>query len=200
MKTKLLLFLSSIVMASFLQAQTVSLQPRVSLGDDDGTATNGLYWGVLIDTAGDGFSVTPTGTISAFDFTIDGILGGDSYYVGDDTTTFVPAGPFAGTGMATSVNSIPLGSGIDTGDSWGVFWTDGGSAYGFVTVAGTGSGTEPATSGTVLPSDGATVAYNSLFSGTQTAGGSIGVIPEPSSYALLGGLFALTCVMLRRRA
>ena len=25
-------------------------------------------------------------------------------------------------------------------------------------------------------------------------------VPEPSSYALLGGLFALTCVMLRRRA
>jgi len=36
--------------------------------------------------------------------------------------------------------------------------------------------------------------------GTSGTGLSFNVVPEPSTYALLGGLLALTCVMLRRRA
>ena len=45
------------------------------------------------------------------------------------------------------------------------------------------------------------VLINAAFSGSNAAGvPSFNVVPEPSSYALLGGLFALTCVMLRRRA
>ncbi len=53
------------------------------------------------------------------------------------------------------------------------------------------------------------VVDNVIF-GSQTASGGFAdgalfstaaiVVPEPSAYALLGGLFALTCVMLRRRA
>lgn len=51
------------------------------------------------------------------------------------------------------------------------------------------------------------VVDNVIFGG-QTASGGFGagtlfqtaVVPEPSAYALLGGLFALGCVMLRRRA
>ncbi len=38
-----------------------------------------------------------------------------------------------------------------------------------------------------------------ITAGATGIGGSVAV-PEPSAYALLGGLFALTCVMLRRRA
>ena len=51
------------------------------------------------------------------------------------------------------------------------------------------------------------VVENVIF-GSQVASGGFGAgaqfktapIPEPSAYALLGGLLALTCVMLRRRA
>ena len=132
MKTKSLIFLASIVMASFLQAQSVTLQIRSVLGDDEGTGTNGLFWGVLVDNDGDGFSVTPTGTISAFDFTADGSIGGDSYFVGSATTSFAP--PYGGTGVALQPR-ISLASGVDTGDSFGVFWGSGSSSYGFVTAA-----------------------------------------------------------------
>ena len=51
------------------------------------------------------------------------------------------------------------------------FQLGGSPSLGFTTIAGSGSG--------------------SL---------TLNAVPEPSAYALLGGLFALTCVMLRRRA
>lgn len=184
MKIKSLIFLASFVMASFLQAQSVTLQMRTVLGNSDGDGTNGMFWGVLVDTAGDGFAVTPTGTISAFDFTTDGTIGGDSYFVGSATTSFAP--PYGGTGVALQTPAISLGSGVDTDDQFGIFWSDGASAYGFVTAATA-----------LLPSQGATVDFSGTFnSDPYTAGGTI---PEPSTYALLGGLFALGCVMLRRR-
>jgi len=49
---------------------------------------------------------------------------------------------------------------------------------------------------------------DNIIFGSQVASGGFGAgtqfrtaaIPEPSTYALLGGLLALTCVMLRRRA
>ena len=45
------------------------------------------------------------------------------------------------------------------------------------------------------------VLINAAFGGTNSLGTpTFSIVPEPSSYALLGGLLALTCVMLRRRA
>ena len=44
-----------------------------------------------------------------------------------------------------------------------------------------------------------TITDNGGFQGSSGVSIQLAV-PEPSSYALLGGLFALTCVMLRRRA
>jgi hypothetical protein len=52
-------------------------------------------------------------------------------------------------------------------------------------------------SGTVTVTDGQGTNFAGGFSGS---GVSINIVPEPSAYALLGGLLALTCVMLRRRA
>lgn len=185
MKTKIIVFLAAVVSASFLQA-SVTLQVRTQLGDSSGAGTNGLFWGVLVDSTGNGFEVTPTGSISAFDFTSDGTFGLDNYYVGSATTAF--AAPFGGDGVALNTNPISLSGDVGAGDSFGLFWTDGGDAYGFVTAAAA-----------VLPSDGSTVAYNTVFTGDPyTAAGTI--VPEPSSYALLGGLLALGCVMHRRRA
>lgn len=50
-------------------------------------------------------------------------------------------------------------------------------------------------SGTTL-----TITDNGGFQGSSGVGFQLTAVPEPSAYALLGGLFALTCVMLRRRA
>ena len=47
---------------------------------------------------------------------------------------------------------------------------------------------------------GSQVASGGFGAGTQFKTAAVGAVPEPSSYALLGGLLALTCVMLRRRA
>ena len=54
----------------------------------------------------------------------------------------------------------------------------------------------------VLPAAGASITFGGTAQPAQiTAGGvTTQVVPEASAYALLGGLFALTCVMLRRRA
>ena len=57
----------------------------------------------------------------------------------------------------------------------------------------------------VLPAAGGSFTFGgsnqpiSITSGGTTSSVA-GAVPEPSSYALFGGLFALTCVMLRRRA
>ena len=185
MKTKTLILLGAISLASFLQA-SVTLQIRTGLGNSFGSATTGMTWGVLVDSTGNGFEVSSTGSIADFDFTSNGAYGSDNYFVGSSTTAFSP--PLGGAGIALNTNPISLSGDVGANDSFGLFWTDGAGAYGFVTE-----------SLAVLPSDGATVAYNGVFtSDPYTAAGTI--VPEPSSYALLGGLLALGCVMLRRRA
>jgi len=101
-----------------------------------------------------------------------------------------------------------------------------GSLNGFVTSAswdsftGTSAPSAPSTldytigasataaSLTTLAGTGATVTVTNGGGTTFVAGESSGsgvsftlsAVPEPSAYALLGGLLALTCVMLRRRA
>lgn len=54
----------------------------------------------------------------------------------------------------------------------------------------------------VLPAAGASITFGGAAQPAQITAGGVAstVVPEPSAYALLGGLFALTCVMLRRRA
>jgi hypothetical protein len=103
------------------------------------------------------------------------------------------AGPF---GALVAGVTFDLGGNVAAGNEIGVLVFDtsttstiGGDAYGIYTdawfVAADGSNL-PLTS-TGAPFQGAAV-------------GSSTVVPEPSSYALLGGLLALGCVMLRRRA
>ena len=189
MKYKLLIL--ALIVAS-LNA-TVTLQIRTQLANSSGTATNGMYWGVLVDSTDDGFAVTSTGDITAFDFTTNGVYGNDSFFVGSSTTVLAP--PYGGTGVAANTNPITLSGDVSAGDSFGIFWTDkaGGSGvdgdtYGFVSV-----------SGAVLPNDSNTTAFDTVFIGDPyTAQGSI--IPEPSILGLFCGFFALGAVMLRRRA
>ena len=166
---------------------SVTLNIRTQLANSAGVATNDMYWGVLIDTAGDGFAVTSSGTIDSFDFTSNGTIDGDNYFVGTSQTR--AAGSFGSAGVALSTPAIDLTGGIAASDSFGIFWGVNSTTYGFVT-----------TSGAVLPSDGATVAFNTVFtSDPYTAQGTIGVVPEPSTYAMFAGALALGYVMIRRR-
>ena len=55
----------------------------------------------------------------------------------------------------------------------------------------------------VLPAAGGSFTFGAAGQPVTIATGGTAssvAVPEPSSFALLGGLFALTCVMLRRRA
>ena len=55
----------------------------------------------------------------------------------------------------------------------------------------------------VLPAAGGSFTFGQAGQPVSiSSGGTVSsvAVPEPSAYALLGGLFALTCVMLRRRA
>ena len=79
----------------------------------------------------------------------------------------------SGTGL-TSIDSITMAARTPTVGSWG--------------GAGSGAATDPTASGTA----GDYMMIDSLTL-TSTA------VPEPSSYALLAGMLALTSVMLRRR-
>lgn len=88
-----------------------------------------------------------------------------------------------------------LGGSVATGNEIGVLVFDESVAS---TVAG-----DPYkiyTNGWTVPADGANASLTGAgpFTGAATATSS--VVPEPSAYALLGGLLALTCVMVRRRA
>ena len=88
-----------------------------------------------------------------------------------------------------------LGAGVSTGNEIGVLVfensttsTIGGDAYSIYT------------NDWLAPADGANGPLTGAGPYTGAAFGTSTVVPEPSSYALLGGLLALGCVMLRRRA
>jgi hypothetical protein len=90
--------------------------------------------------------------------------------------------------------SYDLGGNISTGNEIGVLVFENSTAS---TVGGDAYSVY--TNNWLTPADGANGGLQvGPFTGAAALSGT--VVPEPSSYALLGGLLALGCVMLRRRA
>lgn len=166
-----------------------------------GTPTNGMSWGVLIDTTGNGFSIN---SYSAFTVTTDGFLsaGGtltDDYYFHSPNPTVDTSGATesGGTvtgapGSVTILASVPFAgtTGITQGDSFGLIWFSTNSAatgakYGFLTRP-TPQGSAPAFQ---IPSDGSTTNYSEQFSGVdpiRSATNTIAAVPEPAVSFLAG--------------
>jgi hypothetical protein len=200
---KLLLFVMSLTVSASLSASTIGFSAGVAnnisgIGGADLAASVQVSAGIW-----DGVSFTS-------------LSSGDNANLG------------AGSGFF-SHSSGKLDTASSAGSQLAFSWTDGGTTaiiYYDITSAsadagsvdnwslagGDGGGTDFFTnnidvvdltvggSGTTLNSSA--VLINAAFGGTNALGTptfSIAV-PEPSSYALLGGLFALTFVMLRRRA
>jgi len=186
-----------------------SLSPNgaTNFANSSGVATNGMLWGVVIDSSGNGFSST---AYDSFNSNSSGFLstGGsatDDYYFFTNTSTQSAGLPFfsgveAGNGAITTANNVPTTgdgvSGVASGDAFALIWfesstANNGNRYGMFT--------NPAFT---LQASGI-VNYSAVFTGSDpirsanlTIGGA-GPIPEPSRVMLLG--FGLAGLFFRRR-
>lgn len=163
--------------------------------------------GTALDTGASGISVGDYSVLlfdtsgSAFDTSLSIAAGADltdsdtySGFVVADTTTVAD---FFGFGQYSEWNfSYNLGD-ISENDYFGILTFDGGSS----TAVG-GSTFEIWTSSDwKSPADGAADTFGAAFSTLSGSAGATGTVavPEPSTYATLAGLLALSFVMLRRR-
>ena len=186
-------------------------------GDAAGVATNGLRYGMIIDTLGDGFDNSFVGsTYDSFDNTTSGFIsrtiGGisavtDDYYFTTGlltaNATAVASGGETGTQVSTITSLVGAPNGTDglianvsTGDAFSIIWfatspTAEGSNYGMFRI--------PAF---VLPASGTSVSFASNFTGNDAAKAAnlqfTTAIPEPSRMMLLG-LGVMGVGMRRRR-
>jgi hypothetical protein len=191
-----------------LQFSSVSAK-LTNLANDLGVVTDGMAWGVLIDTDGDGFDYIPTGTtyteftnsvVSGLGIYLDidgGVPTDDFLFVGANLTSTI-GGTDGGSGAATSIASVPMSvNGISPGDTFALIWFatnsgSAGSAYGVLQDASF-----------ILPADGVTQSYSAPFAGPDAIRPAdqifeaSPVVPEPSSALYLLG--ASTLLFRRRR-
>lgn len=151
----------------------------------------GDYSVLLFDTSGSAFNTAALAELEAgVDLSSSGTYAG---FVVADTT---PVADFFGFGAYNEWNfSYNLGD-IAENDYFGVLTFEGGSS---TAVADT-TYEIWTSSDWRSPADGAAVTFGAEFTTLGGAAGATGtVVPEPSTYATLAGLFALVFVMLRRR-
>lgn len=206
----ILLFGGATQAATTLQF-SVSPNGATNFANASGTVTNGMLWGVVIDSNGNGFSGSGAGFYDAFNPGVSGFLssGGsltDDYYFATGVSTSTLGAPFfsgseAGSGAITTANNVPSTgdgvSGVNAADPFALIWfatstAANGDKYGMFT-----------TGAFSLPASGI-VNFSSTFAGAdpvRSASNSIGgagPVPEPSRLMLLG-LGAMGLVFRRRR-
>jgi len=194
MKIKLLCTAAILGATSLTQAATVQVStPPFNLASvGDGTVgSNGLSWGIIVDTANDGFqdfSMQAPGTLLA-----SGFLGTDDYLFlsANPTTALGPS-----NGVVTSVvANFDDDAAVNGGQNYKVVWFEGVVAGGAIengNLFGQSAGTG------VLPAGNADLAQPNEFAGANgPAAGSFVVVPEPS-VALLGALGIFGLVRRRR--
>jgi len=157
------------------------------------------------DIAGYSTGVFVSSNSGAFDENIvDSLVAGISLTagtaIGDYTYTILGIGAVNNAGaqgyVAMAGITYNLGGNVATGNEIGVLVFGNSTAS---TVAG--DTYQIYTNDWVVAADGSNLSLTGTGAPFQGAAVRSGVImPEPSSYALLGGLLALSCVMLRRRA
>jgi len=217
MKSKLIattafLALAGASMASVTLSFNAAFSGGVSsnLANQAGVVSNGLFYGVIIDTANNGVlaqygAIVPALGSSYSLVTTTSTSTDDILILATDTTSntgtlleddFLTPG---GNGGVLGVADINLSGGIGAGDKFFLVWLDGNKAGSLTDASFT------------IPADGSLVDYGAPFVGVDpvrnalssyvgTSGTPTGVgitfVPEPSA-ALLGALGALG--LLRRR-
>ena len=185
-----------------------------NLANSAGVITDGMRWGIVVDTTGNGFANSGTSYDAyASGVTTSGYLGAggtttDDYYIAgtltqNGTTSGLLEGDFTtvpGHGsILDDLNNVPLPTAGSAGKSFALVWfstnsSNAGDRYGFFTDASF-----------IMPTDGQTVAFGTPFVGndpTRSATStfaSLVVVPEPSRM-LLAGFGALGLMMRRRRS
>lgn len=172
-----------------------------------GDPTNGMFWGLLFDTDGDGFDL---GSYDGFDvtsnyveLTVGGVASGDVYVFSGDENSVTPPTTLGGAplpvgpGTVTTISQVKydgptkapsLGSAV--GNSFGVIWFPEntsvvGAAYGFAN-----------NSDFIIPSD--SFAF-STFEAIAPLDPIYTIVPEPSLYATVLGIIAWVCIFRRNR-
>jgi hypothetical protein len=151
----------------------------------------------LISDGGDGFDFDAT--IAGLTFAVGSSLGStnDTVFAYNASQAF-PGDTFVISGNANFSNTS---GGLSSGSEFALFLFDGVTGSSVTTVGGEAFGFHTGANWTVPANDAGTYSFGAQFTPLAGPVGAPGtVVPEPSSYALLGGLLALGCVMLRRRA
>jgi hypothetical protein len=200
-----------------LAFSVVGTNRATGFADASGAAANGMRWGLVIDTAGDGFDNTLLNTTyDAFSIGASGFivtsLNGVSQGASDDyfftpaslpTTNTLGATGIdpGGVGGIVSAAGAPNGTdgiipGVTTNDKFSIIWfspnaTAAGTNYGMFTDASF-----------LLPASGTTVNMNAPFLGASAdalkpANLTFTNIPEPSRLMLVA--FGLVGLVVRRR-
>lgn len=177
-----------------------------------GVATNGMRWGVIVDTSNNGFSNSGLSYDAyAAGVTTNGFFGNagaatDDYFIAggltadSSLTSEVDTGIAGAAGTIFNTSSIPLtasGGVVNTGQKFALVWfstntSDAGDHYGFFTDVSF-----------VLPSDGSTTPFDGLFAGADpirsasNTFAAVAGVPEPSRMLLVG--FGALGLMFRRR-
>jgi hypothetical protein len=179
-----------------------------NFANSSGTVTNGMSWGLIIDTSGNGFQAGSYGqfSVNASGFLEINGVATDDYYVSTGLATQTIGAPFfsggeAGAGAITTTTGGPdVGTvaGLTAGDAFGLVWFSNvgdtsasvGDAYGFFTHGSFTYG-----------GAGSIISFSNAFTGTdpiRSANLTVAGIPEPSRAVLVfGGVLGLA--MRRRR-
>lgn len=217
MKLSHLLFIVAVAVGisatSVQAATTIQLSEPYSGGIPNnfanaaGVATNGMRWGIIVDTSGNGFASSGTaynaytaGVTTAGFLTSSGGLTDDYYVPGSltvDASIFTGAdgGSTAGAGSIMDNIVVDYTNGMSAGDRFAIIWFDSnsgatGAKYGFFTDS---SFVIPADAGTAVP-------FSSIFAGNdsiRSASNTFQAVPEPSKF--LAFSFGMLGLMLRRR-
>lgn len=194
-----------------LQISQIGVARATGFANNAGTPTDGMRWGIVVDTSGNGFN---GGSYDVFDYNTSGFLAvasvaTDDYYVAHPTsaltqTLSATGGDPGGPGGITSINPVPFGgaTNISTGDPFSIIWFEtapaSGTYYGML-------GNQSVTPQFDIPNDTDVYSVAGFFAGgtadpAKPANLQFGTpIPEPSRLMLLG-LGALGIFGRRRRS